>query len=582
MHHRTTQTPTPPPRAAAAPSVSPIHRSSFIVHRSAFHHSSFIVHRSAFTLVELMVSVAMVVLLLFGIHQVFRMSSNTIGTGQAVNAITREIRAAQTVMQEDFRRSLKESPLFVISSQPVGVVVDPSTGTSITPRLAPNPFHFTSRAERDRDLDRNAATIDRDGDGNEETSYGPAHLAQVNDRIHRSDIFGFCARGLFSRQTADDGLFVSPTKSYDAWIWYGHTRLPDRLIPGYFDPGVIPGTPPNTESENQFASNWVLGRRAVLMKDPDTILSGTLNPRESFIGVPVTNVGTTPIRVPLRYDSLPPSGIKTASVAGRRPPTLIQSRLDIVGVTSEQFRLDVIRMRQALGFGANWWTNTWWTPLVFRYECDPHVKKPINSENMARTTPHFVGGASHFIVEFAGDFLTQDNNPTNPTTGNPNPNYGLVTGAGPDGVIDFIMLYPALERQADAGYTQEPQLRVRRTRWYGLPRDSNGDGLITGCQEQGARANAMPDVVPVYDVLVSNTSLNREPRPAFEVAWPGDPRNDHQKANGYGTIKNPQSFRYVCAWTDSAPAMIRIVMKLEDPAGRLADGQWTEFVLDAP
>src|SRR5687768_406125 len=129
MQQRMTYNTTPENRPDAVPPA-----------RRAIHRSSFIVHRSAFTLVELMVSVAMVVLLLVGIHQVFRMSSNTIGTGQAVVAVNREVRSAQTVMQEDFRRSLKDSPLFIIHSAPVAAEVDPHndpTKGDPTKRYAP-------------------------------------------------------------------------------------------------------------------------------------------------------------------------------------------------------------------------------------------------------------------------------------------------------------------------------------------------------------------------------------------------------------------------------------------------------------
>lgn len=571
MHHRTTHdNPTPTASALAAPSAPPLHHSSLIIHRPGFT-------RPAFTLVELMVSVAMVVLLLFGIHQVFRMSSNTIGTGQAVNAVTREIRATQTVMQEDFRRSLKESPLFVISSQPVGVVVDPVTSSnySIQPTLAPNLFHFTSRAERDRDIDRNPATIDLDGDGTEETSYTDRQLARVNDRIHRSDIFGFFARGLFNRQTANDGLYVSATKAYDAWIWYGHVKLPDPVAGGYWDPGAIPTA--NPESEIQFASNWVLGRRALLLKDFDAVnsIGG-----EACIGAAAGSA----YRGPLAFNSPGINAAKAGTATGMtypaaggsssqiRFPTLAESRLDVVGTTLEGYRNEFLRHRQAFPVPTpnNWWAAAWWNPLVFRYECDPKVRKPITSANLAKTTPYFVAGVSQFIVEFAGDFLSQ-NNDVNSSA------YGLITAAVPDGVIDFIVMDPRVDSQTNPGpYPDNP--RVRRTRWYGLPRDANGDGLITARMFSGARANAIPDVVPVYDVMLSS-NLTGVQRPPFEVAWPAQ---NHEGADGYGSIKDPRTFRYVCAWTDGGPAMVRIVIKLEDPAGRLADGHWAEFVLDAP
>jgi hypothetical protein len=42
------------------------------------------------------------------------------------------------------------------------------------------------------------------------------------------------------------------------------------------------------------------------------------------------------------------------------------------------------------------------------------------------------------------------------------------------------------------------------------------------------------------------------------------------------------AFRYTCIWVNSAPTMLRISLKLEDPAGRLPEGQWFEYVVGAP
>ena len=38
-------------------------------------------------------------------------------------------------------------------------------------------------------------------------------------------------------------------------------------------------------------------------------------------------------------------------------------------------------------------------------------------------------------------------------------------------------------------------------------------------------------------------------------------------------------FKYTAAFHNEAPAMIRITMKIDDPSGKLQDGQWYQFVL---
>jgi hypothetical protein len=520
-----------------------------------------------------MVSIAMVVLLLVGIHQVFRMSSNTIGTGQAVVAVNREVRSAQTVMQEDFRRSMKDSPLFIIHSAPVAANVvpqDPTSSGAFSPSIGGSfagfqvpLFHFNTIAERDRDLDGDPATIDRDGDGSEETTYTARNIAQVNDRIHRSDIFGFFARGLFTRQTADDGRFNSDTTAFDAWVWYGHTKLPDDATGAYLDPGVGPA---NAESRNKYAGNWVLGRRAILLKPPGATNEAALG--AAFVnGLPVPLGYRSPINQAAKSSATFEARSATAGAGGaqaNKKPLLFQSRIDLAATTLEQCRADLRALLMAF-------PNDWFNPLIFRYECDPRVRKPINSGNLAKTTPYLVGNVSQFLVEFAGDFITQNNDINDP-------DYGLVTDSVPDGVIDFVMLAPNVFDQTNPpAYPANP--RVRKTRWYGLPRDSNGDGNITGVVTNGELANAMPDVVPVWDVVRSG--LPNAAAPPFEM-WNPNQGMKYKGVNGYGSVGAPNDFRYVCAWTDNAPAMLRIVMKLEDPAGRLADGHWVEFVLDAP
>ena len=64
--------------------------------------------------------------------------------------------------------------------------------------------------------------------------------------------------------------------------------------------------------------------------------------------------------------------------------------------------------------------------------------------SQAKAMPVLLNNCSQFIVEFAGDFVTQDNHQFVPDPNNPNvlvanENWGNVTGIGPDNVIDLVI-----------------------------------------------------------------------------------------------------------------------------------------------
>ena len=72
--------------------------------------------KSAFTLVELMISIAMVVILMIGVHQVFKMSSDTISIGNQVSDFSRNNRSVQQTFHDDFNRLVHDAPLFILRS----------------------------------------------------------------------------------------------------------------------------------------------------------------------------------------------------------------------------------------------------------------------------------------------------------------------------------------------------------------------------------------------------------------------------------------------------------------------------------
>jgi len=123
---------------------------------------------------------------------------------------------------------------------------------------------------------------------------------------------------------------------------------------------------------------------------------------------------------------------------------------------------------------------------------------------------------------------------------------------------------------------------VRRIRWYGLPRDVTGDGKI----KWGV------DVVPVRDLRRRAGLSAADAVASFEMETRLPTYRDTNGAGDYGTIDNDpngpagnsvlesQKFVYTCAWRNGSPMMVRVLMKSDDPAGRVQDGPWLECVFD--
>ena len=91
----------------------------------------------------------------------------------------------------------------------------------------------------------------------------------------------------------------------------------------------------------------------------------------------------------------------------------------------------------------------------YRFNCNPMVTNPVDTQMAAQACSYFLPHVSSFIVEYAGDFLSQD------TAGTTN---GTITDVKPDGQIDYYI--------DSAGNKQ--------IRWYGMPRCTDGTGQILG------------------------------------------------------------------------------------------------------
>src|SRR4051812_19587265 len=74
----------------------------------------------AFTLVELIVSIALVLILMIGVSQVFKTISGTVSAGSAVSDNTRNPRGAKATFAQDFNDFAKDGPAIILHSERTG------------------------------------------------------------------------------------------------------------------------------------------------------------------------------------------------------------------------------------------------------------------------------------------------------------------------------------------------------------------------------------------------------------------------------------------------------------------------------
>ena len=556
-------------------------------------------HRQSagFTLVEVMISVALVLILILGINQAFKAVTDTVGTGQAIATITRENRAIQPVIYNDMRGIVTTNPpAFIIASSRVSA--------------------FRNNADRQGDRDVLPLTIDLNA--NNQEGEAPATVvgeiiepATYNYRSHRTDRLAFFGRDIYRRQTGNDGTFANPMTGGEAWIWYGHLRLRNNDQVETAASYKMPGELTYAANTNNFnAADFALGRMVMMLKAEDA--AGDINDAstppvaQSHIDG-VTAAGAAQLLRPLAYNS-PSIGPSSASV-------IQLSRYDLAATTIDSYYADVLAAAgQAFAIPAiagtnpdDWWqrllyTTTFVVPaapqaatLDYRFFANRFYAKPLDSTKAARVAPILATGCTQFIVEYAGDYVTQTNAPGDATDGDV-----VITPGGafsaPDGIVDYVV-------ERTTGPATEWK---RRTRWYGMPRDvapydpattpaANGgpDGHI----EIGTATEPPVDVLPVRDVrgLVAFTppaDYGVSPERNMNAAAPSElpaptastPANDYLGTGGM----LPEA-RYTCVWGPDVnttynplPKMLRITIVLDEPAGRLAEGQSYEYVVNLP
>lgn len=551
-----------------------------------------------FTLTEILIALALIVILLIGVSQVFTLTSSTISQGQAFSTALRTQRAVGQMLSNDIlgfaeasgdRQDLGNDSLTPSGMRPLA----PADPDERAPFLVISnfrvPAYLNQQAElsdpeqpaglgfsvaRSRSIRRDAAT----------DPLVPIFI--TGDRNFRTDTISFFGRGNFTKQTGNINDRVSGTlQSTDAWIWFGHLRVfngqsiadVNDFANAYGSPGqaVTEASPQRPNNNNRYAQQMILGRAQFLMFEPNTasgrfgtnelvydenfvpqlfVYGAWTNSPQSTMApfikgsniVRSYNTASTNVEY-LNFRSTDPNEEELLSTRPRAI-TIQDGRVDVVGAGREEAMLQVASEANSPNpITSTWWNDLFTTSFLDRFGINPFPGRPFNSKKMGQRTQLLAEACTQFIVEFAGDFVTQSNT-------------GGVTSLVPDDVIDFEIV---------GGQ--------RRVRWFGLPRDVDGDGDIVG--NQG-------DVVPLRDFRNGTAARfeKRVPPPATDYA---------SVTEEYGASLDLSS--YVCAWSplnmdrdisnsewQGVPSMLRIIVELRDPEGKLTQPVTQEYVFRVP
>jgi hypothetical protein len=214
----------------------------------------------AFTLVELMISLGIALLLIYGVNLIFRAVTDTIKTGNALAGATRRMRGIDSTLVNDFEGTFRDfNPLNkvvednanpdqrfsgILSTTDIPLKVPVVGFEALQARqpaitiFAKRQVAFLNKADEDTDIDKNANTFDENENGSEadpgEDFTNTDTFARINRRVHRLDTISFFAGGTFVPKA---GRFGSANTLYsnleffpEAWVWYGHALQPGGVV----------------------------------------------------------------------------------------------------------------------------------------------------------------------------------------------------------------------------------------------------------------------------------------------------------------------------------------------------------------
>jgi prepilin-type N-terminal cleavage/methylation domain-containing protein len=465
--------------------------------------------RQAFTLVELLVSIALAVLLIAGVNEVFRLTTRTVSASNALSDVIRDNRGFQGALAADTHAAMiEDAPFFIIRSERV--------------------YAYRNQADLDSDKDGQIATADLNGDGIEKN----IPVTTYNFRNHRIDVLAFFTSEFQHRQTGNDGTYVSPTTSYESYVNYSHMKVRNNSATSsgeratyYPDPGDAP-TNTNPNPNNYFATQWLLGRSQILLLDSPPVTEGYIFNSDPDYKRDGTSQQT---KGPISSSS---NGNQVNPASGQNY-LIQQHRFDLAQTSIARYR------RRALLTNLN--DTDWDTTFAYRFWTNPYSLKPVDSRQVSQAANVFLRGCTQFIVEYAGDFLDQRTD---------------TDVFGHDGRIDFIR----------SGPTTNPRYKIR---WYGAYRDTGGPG---GPGADGLIDPAY-DVVPLTKYITIPTAVQNVVQP-WELVVPASPTVTNQN---YTAAWRPYSLDKTNV-NGYRPQLIRITVTLDEPNGKLTEGQTYEYI----
>ena len=650
--------------------------------------------RSAFTLTELMISIALSLVLILGVNAVFKLSSDSVGTGFQLMQMNRQFRLVGNTMNNDFSNmaDFSAAPALIIQSMNTPAFRD-KTDMATEPNFTTGSITLDGMLQITTPSGGTLYPLTPAATYPAWASISQANLYKVryeiaDDRNHRTDILSFFANGdTYHRQTSYAASATGLQSDFhcnDAWVWYGHTLLPDNTAPGNWTNSLglsssnAANNSPSSNPNNFFASQWVLGRVAMLMVDPSTQQRSVLPPPAQNVQAPPplpiwwydSNIapvppnngyqpqnylwdtyqdnGPLPVPTPVPNPTavpLPPLGYTSmTNDSSMTPPYatpvyVYQSLCDLAGQSIVKVQKTVLDAEYSPGTP----TDTWYWPLVaqystslptgpytsdqaYRFWAKPWPNKSSSYSNgnatglltqeIARSVPVFCRGCSQFIVEYAGDYLQQDAT-------------GKVTDIGEDGQLDYDVI-----TNATTGQT------YKRIRWYGLTRSLDGGITVEDANtllasnppgagdteivrplwryvqqlykaSQGLPGTALFDHLPFEKVgdgstptpatvggagfpvgSPPNNTVSTKYQTGYTCAWaPDDIDLDLSKRNP--NPPNPDVFYNLITLAPPAninggkpyfpsrsmlPWLIRVTVRLDDPNGRVPQGQQMEFI----
>jgi prepilin-type N-terminal cleavage/methylation domain-containing protein len=515
--------------------------------------------RAGFTLIELLISVAIALILILGINQIFKASSLTASAGLAMSVSNRDNLVVKTTIDGDIKNFAPDAGIFIIRSEE---------------RMA-----FRNSADKLADSDGLPQTLDVTGTAPPGIVFP---LTAVNNRSHRLDRLGFFARGTFTRQTADPlanpPSLTSGDTSTEAWVWYGHLALPDNDWVSNKSGGGNFYNPSDSSSGNDnnlVAADWVLGRVATLLIPP---VNGARPPQDYMF----TN-SPTPQLEPLIYKSHNGDGyqfyLSPTDVASTSISDYLQKNLAFM-LSGKVDWYDLMMGFDPSLIGSS--RSEFWHAGSPYLQSQPAGKARITPGGAGFASFCMVRGCAHFIVEYAGDYLTQDNDPTSATYGQVN--QPPDNAVHPDGNIDFdVFVDPS-----------NNSIMSRKIRWYGFPRKTFDDGtaniglhdVLPLCELMPNQSSAPFERVETYTDPTGKATSYRNFN-AFRVSGKNPFARGYVYTPNWTPASEPLTSipgAYVCAWdptmTQLLPKMIRVTIAIDDPNGRLANPQFYEYVFN--